>query len=110
MTEAERIDFLIRELANNNAATFGAKIGLSRATIAKMRKGSIGIRLNVDAILEAYPQVRKEWLTTGEGYPGDLSVDLVRAHYEAKVRRFEGIVDMLITERNRLQALLESEE
>ena len=110
MTEAERIDFLIRELANNNAATFGAKIGLSRATIAKMRKGSIGIRLNVDAILEAYPQVRKEWLTTGEGYPGDLSVDLVRAHYEAKVRRLEGIVDMLITERNRLQALLESEE
>lgn len=109
MTEAERIDFLIKELESNNAAAFGRKIGVTKATAAKMRKGTIGFRLNADAILTAYPQIRKEWLMTGEGYPGDLSVDLVRAHYEAKIQRLEGIVDMLITERNRLQALLKPE-
>ena len=98
MTEAERIDFLIKELEGNNASSFARKIGSSRATVSKMRNGSVGIRLSIEAIISAYPQVRKEWLETGDGYPGDLSVYLVRSHYEAKIQKLESIVEYLITQ------------
>lgn len=96
MTEAERIDFLIKAVEGGNAAEFGRKIGVSKTTAHKMRTGKVGIRLNVNRIIQGYPAVNREWLTTGEGYPGDLSVDLVKAHYEAKLRRAEAIIDMLM--------------
>lgn len=98
MTEAERIDFLIQELEGNNAAEFARKINISRATVSKMRKGQVGIRLNIDSILAAYPQIKKDWLKTGEGYPGDLSVELVKTHYDAKIVKLESLVDYLITQ------------
>lgn len=106
MTEAERIDFIIRHLENGNAAAFGDKIGVSKGNVSKMKRGAIGIRLNINGILEAYPQVRREWLETGEGYPGDISVELVRSHYEAKIKRNEAIIDHLIQRINELEEKL----
>jgi hypothetical protein len=44
--------------------------------------------------------VNREWLETGEGYPGDLTIDLVKAHLEAKIRRHEMVIDQLITQLN----------
>ena len=73
MTESERIEFLIQVLESGNGSAFGEKIGVSRATVSKMRKGMVGFRLNKEGILAAYPQIRREWLDTGEGYPGDLT-------------------------------------
>ena len=71
MTEAERIEFIIQVLESGNGSAFGKKIGVSPATASKMRKGQIGFRLNKEGILAAYPQIRREWLETGEGYPGE---------------------------------------
>lgn len=96
MTEAERIEFIIKVLESGNASAFGNKIGVGAATASKMRLGKVGFRLRVNEILKAYPQIRREWLETGEGYPGDLTVDLVRSHYEAKLRRSELIIDRLL--------------
>lgn len=96
MTEAERIEFIIQVLESGNASAFGKKIGISPANAGKMRKGQIGFRLNKEAILSAYPQIKREWLETGEGYPGDLTVDLVRSHYEAKIARQERTIDHLM--------------
>lgn len=96
MTEAERIEFIIRVLESGNASAFGNKIGVGAATASKMRLGTVGFRLRVDEILKAYPQIRREWLETGEGYPGDLTVDLVRSHYEAKIARQERTIDHLM--------------
>lgn len=103
MTEAERIEFIIQVLESGNASAFGKKIGISPANAGKMRKGQIGFRLNKEAILTAYPQIRREWLETGEGYPGDLTVDLVRSHYEAKINRCENIIDHLTRRINELE-------
>lgn len=96
MTEAERIEFIIQVLESGNASAFGSKIGVSPATASKMRKGQIGFRLNKEAILSAYPQIRREWLETGEGYPGDLTVDLVRSYYEEKITKAERVIDHLM--------------
>ena len=96
MTEAERIEFIIKVLESGNASAFGNKIGVGAATASKMRQGTVGFRLRVDEILKAYPQIRREWLETGEGYPGDLTVGLVRSHYEAKITRQERTIDHLM--------------
>lgn len=96
MTESERIEFIVQALESGNGAAFGKKIGVSPATVSKMRKGQVGFRLNKEGILAAYPNIRREWLETGEGYPGDLTVDLVRSHYEAKIAKCDMIIDHLM--------------
>jgi hypothetical protein len=96
MTEAERIDFLIKTLESGNAKTFGQKIGASESAMSRMRSGKYGIRKKINAILLAYPAVNRDWLETGEGYPGDLTIDLVRSYYDAKLARAEAIIDLLI--------------
>lgn len=97
MTESERIDFLVRTVANGNASEFAERIGANKSVITKLRspKYPNGIRLYVDKIIRAYPAVNRSWLESGEGYPGDLTIDLVRSHYEAKLRRCEMIIDHL---------------
>lgn len=96
ITESERIEFIIQTLESGNGAAFGKKIGVSPATVSKMRKGQVGFRLNKEGILAAYPNIRREWLETGEGYPGDLTVDLVRSHYEEKIAKADKVIDHLM--------------
>lgn len=99
MTESERIKLLINLLEGGNASAFAERIGISKANISKMRAGAVSIRLHINSILAAYPAVNRGWLESGEGYPGDISVDLVRSYYEDKLRRNESLIDLLI-ERN----------
>lgn len=96
MTESKRIDYLIEVLESGNGAKFGERIGAHKTSISAMRKGTRGIRLWVDKIIRAYPNVRREWLTTGEGYPGDLTVDLVRDRYEDKIAKADKVIDHLM--------------
>lgn len=97
MTESERIDFLITALESGNKSLFAKKIGCSLPNISKICKGTTGIRLQISKICEAYPRVNREWLETGEGYPGDLTIDLVKARYEKKIQQNERIIDSLIS-------------
>lgn len=102
MTESERIDFLINALEGGSGIAFAKRIGLSGSAITRMRKGEIGITKRIKDIIRAYPAVNREWLETGEGYPGDLTVDLVKAHYEDKIKRNENLIDYLM---NRIKEL-----
>ena len=103
MTEAERIDFLVKVMENNNGAAFAKRLGVSPAVVSRMRKGEIGIRLRINDILEEYPAINRDWLVTGEGYPGDLTVDLVKAHYEEKIKRNEKMIDYLLSKLEQLE-------
>ena len=96
MTEAQRIDFIINALEGGNGAAFAQRIGVSTASASKMRRGLFSIRLKMDAILGAYPAINRTWLETGEGYPGDLTVGLVKAYYEEKIQRSEKMIDHLM--------------
>lgn len=100
MTESERIEFLINVLEKGKKTAFAEKIGTSHANLFKIRTGQVGLRLQIPKICEAYPAVNREWLETGEGYPGDLTIDLVKAHYEAKIKRQEKVIDQLIKQLN----------
>lgn len=103
MTEAERIEYLITTLESGSGQKFANRVGLSAASLSRIRKGDYGIRLKINAILKAYPQVRREWLDTGEGYPGELTIDLVKDHYEKKIKRQEEIIDQLIKKINDIE-------
>lgn len=105
MTEAERIEYLIKTLESGNAAEFGRKIGVAKPVVTRLRKGTTGIRLRVNDIIKAYPAVSREWLETGVGYPGDLTVDLVKAYYENKLKRAEAVIDNLLKQIDELKRL-----
>ena len=96
MTEKERIDFLIKHLAHGNGKVFAEKIGVSPASVSRMRTETNGISHMIPLILDRFPQVRREWLESGEGYPGDITIELVKEKYERKVQRLEAIIDKLI--------------
>lgn len=78
MTESERLEFLIRRLENGVAARFSEKTNIPTPKISRIRGGELRLHKLYDDILQAYPQVNREWLETGVGYPGDLTVDLVK--------------------------------
>lgn len=106
MTEAERIDYLVRTLEKGSSTDFGNKIGVSKAVVSRMRKGTIGIRSKIDGIIAAYPSVSRDWLNTGEGYPGDLTTDLVKAHYEHELKRAHAVIDQLLKQLKEKEGLL----
>lgn len=108
MTESERINFLIDAVANGNSIEFGKRLGLVKSTVAKLRSDKYPNSLNgyVSRIIEAYPSVNRMWLTTGEGYPGDLTVDLMKARYEDKLRRADRVIDHLTKRIEELESQL----
>ena len=96
MTEVERIDYLVKVLAGGNSSQFARSINLRRDVLSRVRSGELSLKYKYDDILRVYPEVNRNWLETGEGYPGDLTVQLVREHYEAKMRRADMIIDRLL--------------
>ena len=109
MTEAERIDFLIAILEGGKAIAFANKIGVSKAQVSKMRRGICTMKHQINSIIAAYPAVNRAWLESGEGHPGDLSVDLVKAHYESRLRRADTIIDHLTRRIDELEKRLKIE-
>lgn len=65
----DRIDYLIKALAGNNAAEFSRKIGVDPSVVSRARNGVSGTGKLVWKICHAYPDVNREWLETGEGDP-----------------------------------------
>ena len=69
MNPAERIDYIVRYLAGNNAREFAKATGIDPATISKLRNGGSNPPFYYARIAKAYPEVNAEWLEKGEGFP-----------------------------------------
>lgn len=95
MTDSQKLSFLVRNLEGGNASMFGKRTGIDRPALSHIKAGERRLTGKIDAILAAYPSVRREWLETGVGYAGDISVEVVR-------ERLNGI----IAERDRQIATL----
>jgi len=67
MNEAERIDYLIKVLAGNNAHTFALKANIRPDTLSRARNGKGKPSLYFERILTAFPGVSREWLYSGVG-------------------------------------------
>lgn len=108
MTLSERIDFLIKNLEGDNATRFSEKTGIPKPHLSMIRSGKLGLSsMKMNFILGAYPMVNREWLETGEGYPGDLSVPLAREHYANIIAKKDRTIEVLTRELEIQQKMIE---
>lgn len=102
-SEPERLTLLINTLEGGNAKSFADKTGILPSTISRIRAGKLRLISKVDTILRVYPSVSREWLETGEGYPGDISMHLMRDRYERLLQEKERQIAILVREIELLQ-------
>lgn len=107
MTEAERMEFLIRRLEAGVAARFSDRTGIPTPKISRIRNGELRLVKVVDDILRAYPQVNREWLETGAGYPGDLSIELVKARLTKVIEERDRVIRSLTKELDLQRKIIE---
>ena len=107
LSEAARIDFLITTLESGVAARFSEKTGIDRPAVSRIKSGELRLNKRYDAILRAYPQVNREWLETGVGYPGDLTVELVRYRLMKVVEDRDRVIRTLTKEIELQQRIIE---
>ncbi len=107
MTESERLDFLIKMLESGVAARFSEKTGIDRPKVSRIKSGELRLNKLYDVILRAYPQVNREWLETGVGYPGDLTVDLVKERLTKVIEDRDRIIRTLTKEMELQQRIIE---
>ena len=69
MTDAEKITTLIDLLENGAVSKFANKCGIRPDVLSRAKNSSRRQRTIFPRILQAYPNVRKEWLILGEGEP-----------------------------------------
>lgn len=69
MKDNERIDYLIKTLAGDNAKRFADACGFRTDTLSRARNGIGRASYLFTKILDTYPKVRREWLVEGIGEP-----------------------------------------
>lgn len=67
----------LRKLYELTQEDFANKIGVKRLAIVKWEGGTKPQKENFDAILKAFPEVRREWLEKGEGPIYQINIPLV---------------------------------
>lgn len=95
MTESERAKYLIDHLCGGSSVKFADSIGIDKTRLSKIIHGRLRLSRLYDIILATYPNVNQEWLRTGEGYPGDLSIVDVKARYEAIITEKDELIKSL---------------
>lgn len=100
MDERERLDYLIKALAGDNARAFAEKAGIRPDSLSRARRGRGRPSFYFERILGAFPGVSREWLYTGAGEPlvaerekGEILVRL--AALEREIRRLSELVEWL---------------
>ena len=107
LTEAERLAYLIQTLESGVAKRFADKTGMTLPKVSRIRSGELRLNKQYDNILKAYPQVNREWLETGVGYPGDLTVDLVKERLTKVVEDRDRVIRTLARELELQQRIIE---
>lgn len=107
MTESERMDYLIKMLESGVAQRFSDKTGIALPKVSRIRSGELRLTRHFDSILKAYPEVNREWLETGIGYPGDLSIELVRDRLLKVIEDRDKVIRTLAKEVELQQRIIE---
>ena len=101
MKENERLDYLIKVLSGDNARSFAEKAGIRPDSLSRARSGKGRPSYYFGRILDAFPQVDRDWLYTGVGDPlketkekGEIIDRLVSLQEE--VRKLSGMVEKLL--------------
>lgn len=101
MKDNERLDYLIKVLSGNNARSFAKKAGIRPDSLSRARSGKGRPSYFFGRILEAFPEVERDWLYTGVGEPlketkekGEILAKL--ESLEREVARLAGMVEELL--------------
>jgi hypothetical protein len=101
MKEPDRIDYLVKMLAGNNAKLFAEKCDIDPKAISNMRHGLQKIGSYAERIHAGYPEVSIDWLLTGKGKA--LRTDTEKGEVlkkmeslEKEVRRLSKLVEKLV--------------
>lgn len=98
MTEIERINFLIETYTYGNARAFADMCSIRPDSLSRVRNGKGAPSHFFPHILKALPDVRRDWLYTGEG----------RAlHSEAQKDILTAKIDTLTEEVRKLSELVQ---
>lgn len=92
---AERAQYLIDNCTGGSAVDFAKSIGIDKTRLSKIVHGQLHLNRLYDAILNAYPEVNPQWLRTGEGYPGDITAELVKIKYEKIIAEKDALIRTL---------------
>ena len=95
MTEAERAQLLIDRCCGGSAVNFATSIHIDKTRLSKIVHGQLKLSGLFDVIIATYPEVNPQWLRTGTGYPGDLSVQMVRERYERILAEKDSLIRTL---------------
>lgn len=84
MSEAQRVQLLVEQCCGGSSITFAKSVGIDKFRLSRIMHGEAHCRITklIPAILKVYPDVNPDWLRTGEGYPGDLTKEQIKAKYE----------------------------
>lgn len=108
MTEQERINFLIDTLEGGSSIKFAKRTGIIESSISRMRSGVLGLGKRIEPILEAYPVINREWLSTGIGHPGDLSMDLMKERLYKEIAQRDDTIRVLTRQLELDQEVIEN--
>lgn len=98
MTPFERISHLVYVLEGGNAKSFADNCGINPSVLSRVRHGKGVPETYYVRILNAYPEVRREWLYSGKGET--LKQEQNRNKVLSRIGQLEKEV-------NRLSALIE---
>ena len=99
-----RVQYLVWELERGNATEFSRRCGILPSSLSHFFHGETTGASYAHKIVTAYPQVNEQWLVDGIGYPGDISVSAVKAHYESLLRQRDQTIAVLSEALSREQA------
>lgn len=106
-TERERLELLISSLEGGKKKNFADKTGITQPTLTRLFAGVLKIPHYSDKIIQAYPRISRDWLLTGVGYCGDISVDITEEHYEGILQEKERTISALTRELELQQEVIE---
>lgn len=101
MNESERLTYLVDRLEGGSAIKFATKVGIDPASLSRARNGKGRPSAYFAKIAAAYPEVRRDWLFTGEGLPlvGDEEKGEIVKRLESleeEVRRLARLIESSI--------------
>lgn len=104
MNESQRIDYLIKLLAGNNARVFANMTGIRTDSLSRIRNGKGKPSLYFEKILAAYPEVERDWLYYGKGEAlrGEKEKGEILAKLESLEREVARLADLLESVAKRL--------
>ena len=92
----ERLQFVMDNCARGNQVEFCQKTGLLASTVSRVRSGQLKLSEDrIQSICSAYPAVNPQFLRDGISYPGDISIEIVKARLEEEIKKRDNLIESL---------------